>query len=67
MSYKESSFFKEILINEVFYVATEAKELIRQEIDENKVVCTWTDKETAEAYLKKQKIDWSLITIKSKR
>lgn len=30
MSYKESSFFKEILINEVFYVATKAKELIRQ-------------------------------------
>ncbi|MCM3519748.1 DUF2750 domain-containing protein [Staphylococcus xylosus] len=61
MSYKESSFFKEILINEVFYVATEAKELIRQEIDENKVVCTWTDKETAEAYLKKQKIDYDKI------
>ncbi len=32
MSYKESSFFKEILINEVFYVATK-KKLIRQEID----------------------------------
>lgn len=61
MSYKESSFFKEILINEVFYVATEAKELIRQEVDENKVVCTWTDKETAEAYLKKQKIDYDKI------
>ncbi|MGW7810907.1 DUF2750 domain-containing protein [Staphylococcus xylosus] len=61
MSYKESSFFKEILINEVFYVATETKELIRQEIDENKVVCTWTDKETAEAYLKKQKIDYDKI------
>ncbi|MGW7781448.1 DUF2750 domain-containing protein [Staphylococcus xylosus] len=61
MSYKESSFFNEILINEVFYVATEAKELIRQEIDENKVVCTWTDKETAEAYLKKQKIDYDKI------
>lgn len=61
MSYKESSFFKEILINEVFYVATEAKELIRQEIDENKVVCTWTDKEIAEAYLKKQKIDYDKI------
>lgn len=61
MSYKESSFFKEILINEVFYVATKAKELIRQEIDENKVVCTWTDKETAEAYLKKQKIDYDKI------
>ncbi|MDW8798211.1 DUF2750 domain-containing protein [Staphylococcus pseudoxylosus] len=61
MSYKESSFFKEILINEVFYVATEAKELIRQEVDENNVVCTWTDKETAEAYLKKQKIDYDKI------
>lgn len=61
MSYKESSFFKEILINEVFYVATEAKELIRQEVDENKFVCTWTDKETAEAYLKKQKIDYDKI------
>lgn len=61
MSYKESSFFKEILINEVFYVATKAKELIRQEIDENKVVCTWTDKEIAEAYLKKQKIDYDKI------
>lgn len=45
----------------MFYVATEAKELIRQEVDENKVVCTWTDKETAEAYLKKQKIDYDKI------
>ncbi|MDW8568957.1 MULTISPECIES: DUF2750 domain-containing protein [Staphylococcus] len=61
MSYKENSFFKEILINEVFYVATEAKELIRQEVDGNKVVCTWSDKETAEAYLKKQKIDYDKI------
>ncbi|WP_436953399.1 DUF2750 domain-containing protein [Staphylococcus shinii] len=61
MSYKENSFFKEILINEVFYVATEAKELIRQEVDDNKVVCTWSDKETAEAYLKKQKIDYDKI------
>lgn len=61
MSYKENSFFKEILINEVFYVATEGKELIRQEVDNNKVVCTWSDKETAEAYLKKQKIDYDKI------
>jgi hypothetical protein len=32
------------LINEVFYVATKSKHLIRQEISEQNVVCAWTDK-----------------------
>jgi len=47
MSYKESSFFQDILINEVFYVATKSKHLIRQEISEQNVVCARTDKVTA--------------------
>ena len=61
MSYKESSFFQDILINEVFYVGTKSKHLIRQEISEQNVVCAWTDKATAESYLNKEQIEYDKV------
>ena len=61
MSYKASSFFQDILINEVFYVGTKSKHLIRQEISEQNVVCAWTDKATAESYLNKEQIEYDKV------
>lgn len=61
MSYKESSFFQDILINEVFYIATKSKRMIRQELSEKTVVCAWSDKATAESYLSKENIEYDKI------
>lgn len=61
MSYKQNSFFQEILVNEVFYVATKSKELIRHEVLGKNVVCAWSEKSKAETFLKKLNIDHSNI------
>ncbi|KKI52861.1 hypothetical protein AST00_12700 [Staphylococcus equorum] len=61
MSYKQNSFFQEILVNEVFYVATKSKELIRHEVLGKNVVCAWSEKSKAETFLKKLNIDYSHI------
>ncbi|MGO2078154.1 MAG: DUF2750 domain-containing protein [Staphylococcus equorum] len=61
MSYKQNSFFQEILVNEVFYVATKSKELIRHEVLGKNVVCAWSEKSKAETFLKKLNIDYSNI------
>src|SRR5699024_10318404 len=53
MSYKASSFFQDILVNEYFYIATKSKQLIRHEILGKYVICVWTQKETAETFLNK--------------
>ena len=61
MSYKQNSFFQEILVNEVFYVATKSKELIRHEVLGKNVVCAWSEKAKAETFLKKLNIDYTHI------
>ncbi|MDG0843967.1 DUF2750 domain-containing protein [Staphylococcus equorum] len=61
MSYKQNSFFQEILVNEVFYVATKSKELIRHEVLGKDVVCAWSEKSKAETFLKKLNIDYSNV------
>lgn len=61
MSYKQNSFFQEILVNEVFYVATKSKELIRHEVLGKNVVCAWSEKSKAETFLKKLNIDYSNV------
>ena len=61
MSYKQNSFFQEILVNEVFYVATKSKELIRHEVLGKNVVCAWSEKSKAETFLKKLNIDYTHI------
>ncbi|AYX90377.1 DUF2750 domain-containing protein [Staphylococcus cohnii] len=61
MSYKASSFFQDILVNEYFYIATKSKQLIRHEILEKDVICVWTQKETAETFLNKHDTDYDKL------
>lgn len=61
MSYKASSFFQDILVNEYFYIATKSKQLIRHEILGKNVICVWTQKETAETFLNKHDTDYDKI------
>ncbi|OIS28635.1 DUF2750 domain-containing protein [Staphylococcus cohnii] len=61
MSYKASSFFQDILVNEYFYIATKSKQLIRHEILEEDVICVWTQKETAETFLNKHDTDYDKL------
>ncbi|MGO3050880.1 DUF2750 domain-containing protein [Staphylococcus casei] len=61
MSYKESSFYQDILVNEVFYVATKSKHLIKHEILGKDLVCVWTDKAKAKSFLDKHEIEYSHI------
>lgn len=51
MSYKENSFYQDILVSECFYVATEAKELVSYEILGESRVCLWSDKSLAQPFL----------------
>ncbi|PTF01585.1 DUF2750 domain-containing protein [Staphylococcus cohnii] len=61
MSYKASSFFQDILVNEYFYIATKSKQLIRHEILGKDVICVWTQKETAETFLNKHDTDYDKL------
>ncbi|MEN1895485.1 DUF2750 domain-containing protein [Staphylococcus nepalensis] len=61
MSYKASSFFQDILVNEFFYVATKSKQLIRHEVLGKEIICVWTNKETAETFLTKHDTDYDQI------
>ncbi|ATH59581.1 hypothetical protein BJG89_04485 [Staphylococcus nepalensis] len=61
MSYKASSFFQDILVNEIFYVATKSKQLIRHEVLGKEIICVWTNKETAETFLTKHDTDYDQI------
>lgn len=61
MSYKASSFFQDILVNEYFYIATKSKQLIRHEILGKDVICVWTQKETAETFLNNHDTDYDKI------
>ena len=61
MSYKASSFFQDILVNEYFYIATKSKQLIRHDILGKDVICVWTQKETAETFLNKHDTDYDKI------
>lgn len=51
MSYKENSFYQDILVSECFYVATEAKQLVSYEILGESRVCLWSDKTLAQPFL----------------
>ncbi|SCT32105.1 DUF2750 domain-containing protein [Staphylococcus caeli] len=61
MSYKESSFYQDILINEVFYIATKSKRLIRQTVSDKDVVIAWTDEAKAKNYFNKEGIEFDKI------
>ncbi|MCG7339986.1 DUF2750 domain-containing protein [Staphylococcus sp. ACRSN] len=61
MSYKESSFYEDILVNECFYVATKSKELVRYEVLGENRVCLWTDKTLAQPFLDSKNIEFDKV------
>lgn len=52
MDYKQESFFKDLLVNETYYIAVKDKKIVRKEVDNKYYPCFWTEKEIAEAYFK---------------
>lgn len=61
MSYKENSFYQDILVSECFYVATKSKQLIGYEILGESRVCLWSDKTLAQPFLDAKGIDFDKV------
>lgn len=61
MSYKNETYFKDVLINETFYVASQNKKLIRINSNDQNHVGVWTQEGQAEAYLKHSSIDYDRV------
>ena len=60
MSYKEESFFKEMLINEYIYFASKIKNSTFNE-NEQTYVAVWTDADTAKQYLNDNEINYDKL------
>ncbi|UDI77803.1 DUF2750 domain-containing protein [Staphylococcus taiwanensis] len=61
MPYKEESYFKDVLINEVFYVANKNKKLVRLDSEGRSLVGVWTQNGQAEDYLKNASISYDKV------
>ncbi|PTL00204.1 DUF2750 domain-containing protein [Staphylococcus haemolyticus] len=61
MSYKNEAYFKDVLINEVFYVANNNKKLVRLNSNNQDYVGVWTQEGQAEDYLKHASIDYDRV------
>lgn len=61
MSYKNEAYFKDVLINEVFYVANKNKKLVRLNSNNQDYVGVWTREGQAEDYLKHASIDYDRV------
>lgn len=61
MSYKTYTFYQDILITEVFYVATKNKKAFKHEVLGKNTICMWTQKDKAETFLSKEDIDYDEI------
>ncbi|MGX0195593.1 DUF2750 domain-containing protein [Staphylococcus haemolyticus] len=61
MSYKNEAYFKDVLINEVFYVANKNKKLVRLNNNNQDYVGVWTQEGQAEDYLKHASIDYDRV------
>ncbi|MCE0455422.1 hypothetical protein HMPREF3265_09935 [Staphylococcus sp. HMSC62B09] len=61
MSYKNEAYFKDVLINEVFYVANKNKKLVRLNSNNQDYVGVWTQEGQAEDYLKHASIDYDRV------
>lgn len=61
MSYKNEAYFKDVLINEVFYVANKNKKLVRINSNNQDYVGVWTQEGQAEDYLKHASIDYDRV------
>ncbi|OHR10485.1 hypothetical protein HMPREF2587_12415 [Staphylococcus sp. HMSC078A08] len=61
MSYKNEAYFKDVLINEVFYVVNKNKKLVRLNSNNQDYVGVWTQEGQAEDYLKHASIDYDRV------
>ncbi|MEW8966047.1 DUF2750 domain-containing protein, partial [Staphylococcus arlettae] len=61
VSYKTYTFYQDILITEVFYVATKNKKAFKHEVLGKNTICMWTQKDKAETFLSKEDIDYDEI------
>lgn len=61
LSYKNEAYFKDVLINEVFYVANKNKKLVRLNSNNQDYVGVWTQEGQAEDYLKHASIDYDRV------
>lgn len=61
MSYKHDAYFKDILINEYIYFASNDKKLVRLNNREQSYIAIWTDETMAETYLSQHSIDFDKI------
>ncbi|MGY0755944.1 DUF2750 domain-containing protein [Staphylococcus haemolyticus] len=61
MSYKNEAYFKDVLINEVFYVANKNKKLVRLNSNNQDYVGVWSQEGQAEDYLKHASIDYDRV------
>ncbi|PTE71667.1 DUF2750 domain-containing protein [Staphylococcus devriesei] len=61
MSYRNTDYFRDILINEVIYVASKNKKLVRLQAKDNTYIAVWTQKEQAESYLNNSEISYNRI------
>lgn len=52
MDYKHESFFKDLLVNETYYIAIKDKKMVRKEVDGKNYPCFWTEKSLAEEFFK---------------
>ena len=64
MSYKEESFFKDIITNEKFYIAVKNKKMIRHTVDDKEVVCIWTDRTLMDKYIKYYELEYDRVVEK---
>ena len=55
------AYFKDVLINEVFYVANKNKKLVRLNSNNQDYVGVWTQEGQAEDYLKHASIDYDRV------
>ncbi|MCU5746595.1 DUF2750 domain-containing protein [Staphylococcus sp. SQ8-PEA] len=61
MSYRNYAFYEDILVNEIFFIATHNKKLVRHGVLGKEVVCLWTGKKEAEAFLKKEGVEYDRL------
>lgn len=61
MSYRNNTYYRDLLITETFYLATHDKKLVKSHVQEQDVVCIWTQEEAVESYLKQASITYEQV------
>ncbi|WP_412521507.1 DUF2750 domain-containing protein [Staphylococcus simulans] len=64
MDYKHETFFKDLLVNETYYIAVKDRKMVRRDVDGQAVALFWTKKELAEAYFENRSDAYDKIIIR---